>query len=577
MKLAIPTGFRPRFIVLVTVLTIIAGTITAAILYYGEHKSALKEEVWRDLGTIADLQVRQIVGWRDERLAEGRFLLHLDGVASSTGALINGERAGSALIRELLESIRETRPPSDAGILDPDFRVVWSAAGANLPVTGQTAANARECLARREVVISDLQTDDANRIHLETLVPVFDEAGGAMAVLLLRHDASDALPALTKSWPEPSQSQTGESLLVGSEDGRVVFLSDSRLGKNQSLAHSAAGWDSLPAQAAAGVEGMFEGTDYQGEPVLGVARRIGDSQWLLVAKVDQSESYATIAHMARETAVQAALLVLSLSLSASLLFSRRIQRVREAEVNKAREQLESRVHERTDQLRRLTEYMDATREAEAKKISEAIHEDIGASLTAARLRLQTVRERLRRMGSEEVRHLDVATNLLDDVLHDVRRIAHGLRPSLLDHLGLRAAVEGLVEEFENYTQIECKVLVQTGDYDASRTTIEVYRILQEALTNVARHADASLVHIKAWDDGANFHLEVIDNGKGISEEVLRGNSGGLLSIRERALRLGGRIDITALQPHGTRVYASLPITKRLAEEPLESLLEGVKL
>jgi len=565
MKFAIPSWFRPQFGLVLAVVVIVSATIAASILYYIEHTSALKNEAWDDLSTIADLKVREIVEWRNGRLEDGRLLLRLESVASSTRALIRGKSTGSALVREVLEGIKRTRHASEVGILDARLRLVWSGAGDGFTITAQTAADAQECLKKREVQISDLQRDEANRIYLDILIPVFDEAGGPLAVLMLRHDPRDRLYGLIQTWSSPSR--TGETLLVRGEGNRVTFLNELRFRKNTALSLSLPGRGTLPAaRAVAGVEGIFEGIDYRGVPVLAFTRRIPGSPWALVAKIDQSESYASISQMARQTAVQAGLLILSLGLAAALLLSRQVRRAGETASNKARRDLEDRVEERTGQLRRLTEYLDRSREAEAKKISEAIHEDIGATLTAVRLRLRTVRDRLSHRGSDEVRHLDVATNLLDDVLHDVRRIAHGLRPSVLDHLGLQAAVESLVEEFEKYTQIGCKVVIQAGDLDAGRNTIEVYRILQEALTNIARHADASLVSIHAWDAGDQFHLEVIDNGKGISEEALHRDSGGLLGIRERALRWGGSVESTAVEPNGTRVHAALPINNSLEKQ-----------
>jgi hypothetical protein len=132
-------------------------------------------------------------------------------------------------------------------------------------------------------------------------------------------------------------------------------------------------------------------------------------------------------------------------------------------------------------------------------------------------------------------------SLVDETIRSVRRISTELRPGILDHLGLVAAVEWAAEEFQERTGIQCQVsLPETNPaIDAERATA-LFRIFQETLTNIARHAGATQVRIVLSLESGHFALEVRDNGRGIGEDQLSGSGSlGILGMRERALLLGG--------------------------------------
>ena len=151
----------------------------------------------------------------------------------------------------------------------------------------------------------------------------------------------------------------------------------------------------------------------------------------------------------------------------------------------------------------------------------------------------------------------------------MRRISRGLRPPALDHLGLAAALETLLEEFRERTGIECAFTVgldhavlPDGDWSVS-----VYRIFQEALTNVARHAAATRVDACLTAGQGNLLLEIRDNGKGFDPEGRSAKSCGILGMRERAARLGGELSFVPLQPTGTSVQARFPLPDQPSPEP----------
>jgi signal transduction histidine kinase len=146
----------------------------------------------------------------------------------------------------------------------------------------------------------------------------------------------------------------------------------------------------------------------------------------------------------------------------------------------------------------------------------------------------------------------------------VRRIATELRPGILDDLGLMAAVEWAAQEFEARTGTKCHLDLPDGDIviDPERTTA-IFRIFQETLTNVTRHAEATRVDVRLGRENGNIVLEVRDNGRGIAEEQLSSSrSLGILGMRERALLLGGEFTIRGAPGKGTTVRVLIPETGR---------------
>jgi signal transduction histidine kinase len=152
------------------------------------------------------------------------------------------------------------------------------------------------------------------------------------------------------------------------------------------------------------------------------------------------------------------------------------------------------------------------------------------------------------------------SELVEDTIHRVRRIAHELRPGVLDDLGLDAAIEWAGQDFEARTGIACRVSSGLGERRLPRELATAFfRIFQEALTNVARHARARGVGVRLEHRGGRLTLEVTDDGRGIAEEAIGGaKSLGLLGMRERARRLGGDVVIAAARGRGTTVSLSVP-------------------
>lgn len=211
-----------------------------------------------------------------------------------------------------------------------------------------------------------------------------------------------------------------------------------------------------------------------------------------------------------------------------------------------------------DQLRALSTYQETMLEEERKRIAREVHDEMGQLLTALKMDISLIRMRFGKEAEIREKAEDMRI-LVEKTIQVVRQVASNLRPAALD-LGLPAAIEWLAEDFQHRWEIECEVRLGSGEtaLDDSRATA-VFRVVQESLTNVARHADASKVVIKLDAQDGRLRLRIWDNGCGFDPFEVRDKTGfGILGMRERILALGGSLKIDSQPGIGTRVDIDLP-------------------
>jgi len=229
----------------------------------------------------------------------------------------------------------------------------------------------------------------------------------------------------------------------------------------------------------------------------------------------------------------------------------------------------TRANEAEREMRQLSQQLVAAQEEERKKLTRELHDHVGQMLTALRMEIGRA-DRVR--GSAEAGHaLAEAKKLLDTILRSVRDLVMGLRPSMLDDFGLQPALEWHVRDFRRRFNIKADLTLR-GDLDALPDQYRtcVYRIVQEALTNCARHAHATRVQIAVHYEQNTLNLVVSDDGSGIDPRRSRGM--GLLGIEERVRELHGTFEVRARQQHGTELHVTLPVTTARSSESEESAL-----
>jgi len=210
--------------------------------------------------------------------------------------------------------------------------------------------------------------------------------------------------------------------------------------------------------------------------------------------------------------------------------------------------------EANDTLRRLNESL----ESETRRIARALHDESGQLLAAVHIQL---RQMARSVSPAVQLNLDEVESLLEQVEQQLRNFSHELRPTVLDDYGLLPALQTLAEKFSKRFALPVSVDGKLGPRLTKSVEAAMYRVAQEALNNVARHAKASRVNIRLWRSPGEFHCSIRDDGVGFDPVIARGsrNALGLLGMRERLNVLGGTLQIESAPQQGTELKILIPV------------------
>jgi signal transduction histidine kinase len=212
------------------------------------------------------------------------------------------------------------------------------------------------------------------------------------------------------------------------------------------------------------------------------------------------------------------------------------------------------------QLRQLSAKSEATREAERKHIAREVHDELGQILTALRIDLSVLKIQLANQNPTMERKLQDMKELVDQGIHAVRNVALSLRPAALD-MGLVPAIDWLCDHYAKLSDANFEFRPCEDDIaiDEVRSVI-IFRIVQESLTNIARYAKASLVVVSVERGDRELRVTVKDNGQGFDiKTTAQAKTFGLLGMGERALALGGALEVDSVVGAGTRVTVSIPL------------------
>lgn len=224
-----------------------------------------------------------------------------------------------------------------------------------------------------------------------------------------------------------------------------------------------------------------------------------------------------------------------------------------------------------EQLRALSGHLQSIREEERARIAREIHDELGQLLTALSMDASWLQKKLSQVEPSLAKpmkaQLTSMINMIDSAIQQVRKIAAELRPRVLDDLGLVPAIEWQVQEFQARTGIRCRLFTNTEEIHLDQElATAVFRILQESLTNIARHAYATRAEITLNVAPDRLLLEVRDDGVGISNDVIGSPSSlGLLGMKERATLLGGSLTVKGEHKQGTTVTVEIPLTLKAGD------------
>lgn len=231
-----------------------------------------------------------------------------------------------------------------------------------------------------------------------------------------------------------------------------------------------------------------------------------------------------------------------------------------------RKQSELEIMESRERLRELTSHLRIVREEEQNRIQREIHDELGQALTALNMDLYWLRKRLPPDDHEVLDKTRAMSELIGNTVDSVRRICSELRPWLLNDFGLSAAIEWLTKDFTKRTAIPCEIKSDPDDVILDEDlSIAIYRITQEALTNIIRYAEADHVRINLMKKTDLFEMSISDDGKGMdAQQQNKSHSFGLIGIQERVHDFGGEVHIDS-GSYGTTIHLAIPLAGRLGK------------
>jgi signal transduction histidine kinase len=226
-----------------------------------------------------------------------------------------------------------------------------------------------------------------------------------------------------------------------------------------------------------------------------------------------------------------------------------------------RDRAEREIRNSREQLRNLSAHLQSVREEERTRMAREIHDELGQSLTALKMDISWLNRRFLEENPAFKKKLASMEEIIDRTIQTVQKLSGELRPGILDDLGLAAAIEWQAEEFQNRTGIECEVSLSHEETVLTRDqSTTMFRIFQETLTNVIRHARATKVVVWLGERKGSIVLEVSDNGRGITEsEINDPKSFGLIGMRERVEFIDGEVTIAGYPGKGTKITVTLPL------------------
>ncbi|MFC1474801.1 sensor histidine kinase [bacterium] len=232
-----------------------------------------------------------------------------------------------------------------------------------------------------------------------------------------------------------------------------------------------------------------------------------------------------------------------------------------------RKQAEEDLIEREEQLRYLSQKVILAQEEERKRLARELHDSLGQRIISIQLEIEWLKNR-ELENADKDKYINIV-GLTVDASDELQQICLGLRPLILDRIGFTAAIKALLEEFETNSDVEIDAMIMLVDETriSPDTTMNLYRILQEALTNAVRHSKTKKASVSLREEGSELVLEVKDEGCGLAEdESSRRYSFGILGMRERANMSNGYFEMNSTPGKGTHIRVSVPVDKPI-EEP----------
>lgn len=531
-----------RWRILILLVTVGAAAAVAAIWwYYTRQRDATERAFVAELTAIAFEKAQQIANWREERIGDGR-------VASSAVlpfarrvlAANTATEADRVHILNVLGDYAAAFSYASGTLVDLDGTVLIELNGEHAD-SSQLSSLARSAVKSGEVQLSDLYQDARRQRTLMAVVIPVERAGA----LILDIDASRFLFPYLESWP--TASRTGETYLTCWDGDYIRYLSKLRYRPQADPTFRRPGLELnlAPTESELAAGWRAKGTDYRGVPALLMVRRIPNSPWYLSARIDQSEVEAPSRRLGWEMALIFALISLASGGGVGLLWRN--------------EQLMERIRTGTE-IQALNARLINAQEEERARLARELHDDVCQQIAAASIAMSNLKSDISEQQAGARAQSDRVQQKLADLAEGIRRLSHELHPAVLEHAGLASAVRGYCSEFCEVTGVRVALEIDGSFNDLPRATaLCIYRIAQEALQNVAKHAKVKDASIQLKSSRGIVSLTVADCGKGMALDRAVPPVGlGLLSIKERTRLVNGTLDIKSQPSQGTTIAVRIP-------------------
>ena len=306
-------------------------------------------------------------------------------------------------------------------------------------------------------------------------------------------------------------------------------------------------------------------TDIGRETMLAIEGQARNMARVETTRIDESRELLTETLLFSRIGIATLVVV---SLAALLLYARQARRFDDERLERAaalrfeRDRLEVEVERRTRDITQIATHLQTAREDERSSLARELHDELGGLLTAAKLDVARMRSRLAAAPPEVLERMMHLVKTLDEGIALKRRIIEDLRPSSLSNLGLKAALEILCVEFAERSDLEVETEIEELPLDDTGK-LTVYRLVQEALTNVAKYASAATVDVRVTASGAWADIDVRDDGVGFDPGAARASAHGLAGMRFRVQSGRGELKIRSKPGQGTTIHARLPLAEPL--------------
>ncbi len=553
-----------RTLIFVVVFFMLLTATIGAVGYksYRNFESQTRAETERWLSVVSETKADAVSAWHNDLMDYAALIRANRTLASAAASLFNEPQNAetSALLHDDLSVYKERDEVSALELLDSRGNRLISIPAETSTLALPAVEKIPQAIATETILLADFYRDSASgEIYLSILVPI---SNGVIAV---RIDPETRLyPLLAKKMTDTPSLQT---YLARGEANDTLFLSplpydpDAPLNLRVSLQKT----DSLEALVVKGEMGIIEGMDYRGVAMIADVRPAPEG-WTLITQTSIVKMRDTISVYFGRTVVVTGTIVFYTGLGLALVWRQQLLKRYQQETKAAQhraDELDGKVRERTAELSALSRQMADMHEKQIRDLARELHDGVGQNLTAINLNLSLLRETIPAEEIETSKPILANTSqLVEETVARMRNVMADFLPPMLEHYGLTSALDWYAEQFAQRASLQ----VHVNDVRSNQARLDpkeevgLFRIAQEALNNIAKHARASQAEIELSDEDEVLQLTIRDDGVGFDPQAILPDTThwGFAIMRERARALGATIEIHSAPNNGTQITLQMP-------------------